>query len=96
MIIGNKSDMDDRRVVGIEKGQDIAKNHNIPFYETSAKSNINIDKAFYEMSKIILDKQPEKKPNTQDFNKNSTTIQPSLESRNNLGTQTCCWSSIKQ
>lgn len=29
--------------------------------ETSAKTNVNIEKAFYDMAKKILDKQPEKK-----------------------------------
>lgn len=55
-IIGNKCDLDDRRVISTEKGQEMAKNHNIPFLETSAKTNVNITRAFHDMTMRILDK----------------------------------------
>ena len=37
MILGNKCDMEDKRVVSKERGDGIAKEHNIKFLETSAK-----------------------------------------------------------
>ena len=37
MILGNKCDMDDKRVVTKERGEEIAREHNIKFLETSAK-----------------------------------------------------------
>ena len=37
MILGNKCDMDDKRVVSKERGESIAREHNIYFLETSAK-----------------------------------------------------------
>ena len=37
MILGNKCDMEDRRVVSKERGEEIAREHNIKFLETSAK-----------------------------------------------------------
>ena len=37
MILGNKCDMEDKRVVSKERGDAIAKEHNIKFLETSAK-----------------------------------------------------------
>lgn len=48
--------MTDRRVVSKERGEQIAINHQIRFLETSAKANINIDKAFYDLAEAILDK----------------------------------------
>ena len=39
MILGNKCDMEDKRVVSKERGDAIAKEHNIKFLETSAKVN---------------------------------------------------------
>lgn len=56
MLLGNKRDMTDRRVVSKERGEQIAINHQIRFLETSAKANINIDKAFYDLAEAILDK----------------------------------------
>lgn len=62
MIIGNKCDLEDKRVVPIERGQEVAKHHGIPFIETSAKTNVNIKRAFDDITYRILEKQPEKKP----------------------------------
>ena len=56
MLLGNKCDMTDRRVVSKERGEQIAINHKIRFLETSAKANINIDKSFYDLAEAILDK----------------------------------------
>lgn len=56
MILGNKCDMIDRRVVSRERGEKIAADHSVRFLETSAKANINIDKAFYDLAEAILDK----------------------------------------
>lgn len=34
----------------------IAREHSIPFLETSAKSNINVEKAFMDLAQAILNK----------------------------------------
>ncbi len=56
MLIGNKCDMADRRMVSRERGDQIAADHGIRFLETSAKTNVNVDKAFYDLAAAILDK----------------------------------------
>lgn len=56
MILGNKCDMEDKRVISKEKGEAIAKENGIRFLETSAKTNVNIEKAFIDLSESILDK----------------------------------------
>ncbi|KAH8256709.1 hypothetical protein KR038_011051 [Drosophila bunnanda] len=56
MILGNKCDMTDKRVVNKERGEAIAREHGIRFMETSAKSNINIDRSFCELTEAIMDK----------------------------------------
>lgn len=56
IIIGNKCDMEDRRVIPTEKGEAIAREHGIRFIETSAKANINIDRVFLELTDAILAK----------------------------------------
>lgn len=48
IIVGNKSDLYDRRMV--YNGSGYAKSLNIPYIETSAKNADNIDELFYQMS----------------------------------------------
>lgn len=55
MILGNKCDMQDKRVVTKDRGEAIAREHGIRFMETSAKANINIERAFSELAEAILD-----------------------------------------
>jgi len=66
MILGNKCDMDDKRVISFERGQAIAKEHGLRFLETSAKTNINVETAFLQLAESILDKT-----NIQEVNKAS-------------------------
>ena len=58
MLIGNKCDMDDRRCIDRSRGESLAREHAIPFLETSAKNNVNVEKAFFEMARLILKKSP--------------------------------------
>lgn len=53
ILIGNKCDWEEKRVVSTEQGQALADELGIPFLEVSAKSNINIDKAFYSLAADI-------------------------------------------
>lgn len=62
MILGNKCDMEDKRVINKEKGESIALEHGIRFLETSAKANINIEQAFLELAEAILNKTPGRDP----------------------------------
>lgn len=56
MILGNKCDMEDKRVIPKERGEAIARENGIRFLETSAKTNVNIEKAFIDLSESILEK----------------------------------------
>lgn len=58
LILGNKCDMDARRVVPTEQGEQLAKSKGLKFLETSAKANINIDRAFTMIAEDILQKTP--------------------------------------
>ena len=50
ILIGNKCDWEEKRQVSTEQGQALADELGIPFLEVSAKSNINIEKAFYSLA----------------------------------------------
>jgi len=52
-LIGNKCDWDEKRQVSTEQGQALADELGIPFLEVSAKSNINVEKAFYSLASDI-------------------------------------------
>ena len=54
IIVGNKCDMINDRCVSTEKGMELAKEYNVPFYETSAKSDINVSKVFINMAKEVI------------------------------------------
>ncbi|KAJ2613119.1 GTP-binding protein [Coemansia sp. RSA 1365] len=53
ILIGNKCDVDDRRVVTEDMGKALADKFNIKFKETSAKANINVEQAFLELASDI-------------------------------------------
>lgn len=46
ILIGNKCDCQDQRAISYEEGESLAKEYNIPFFETSAKQDINVEKSF--------------------------------------------------
>ena len=51
VLVGNKFDMATKhRQVSEEEGWRIAEQFDIPFYEISAKKNINVDEVFFEVS----------------------------------------------
>jgi len=56
VLVGNKTDLEEKRAVTYEEGADFAKEHEMIFIETSAKSGQNINDAFIK----ILDKINEK------------------------------------
>lgn len=62
MLIGNKCDWEEKRAVSTEQGQALANELGIPFMEVSAKSNINVEKAFFQLAsdikKRIVNQQP--------------------------------------
>ncbi|XP_058037434.1 ras-related protein Rab-2B isoform X2 [Ahaetulla prasina] len=56
MLIGNKSDMEHRRVVQKEEGEAFAREHGMVFMETSAKTAANVEEAFLNTAKAIYRK----------------------------------------
>ena len=54
MLIGNKSDLADRRVVSKEEGERFAKENGLLFVETSARTAQNIEEAFIQTAAKIL------------------------------------------
>jgi len=53
MLIGNKVDLEHRRVVTTEEGQKFATDHGLIFLETSAKTAHNVEEAFTSTAAAI-------------------------------------------
>ena len=53
ILVGNKIDLVDKRVVSREEGEELAKHYNIPYLETSAKNNICVEESFVTMATQI-------------------------------------------
>lgn len=53
IIVGNKCDLEQDRVVSKEEGMALARSFGCKFMETSAKARINVESAFYELVREI-------------------------------------------
>ena len=61
MLVGNKCDMDSR-VVTKEMGEKLAEEYKVPFFETSAKTGLNIKEVFEHMAWEIIKNKPAGNP----------------------------------
>lgn len=56
-LIGNKCDLKNQRAVTVAQAEELAKELDIPYLETSAKDAINVDKAFQTIINSVIQKQ---------------------------------------
>ncbi|CAF1448933.1 unnamed protein product, partial [Didymodactylos carnosus] len=56
VLVGNKGDMQNERIVQYDQGDKLASSLGLEFFETSAKENINVKAVFERLVDIILDK----------------------------------------
>lgn len=59
ILVGNKCDMEDERVVSTERGKQLADQLRLEFFESSAKENINVKIVFERLVDIICEKMSE-------------------------------------
>jgi GTPase SAR1 family protein len=60
ILVGNKCDLEEKRQVSYEQGKEFADTYGMKFIETSAKTNNNVQEAFYTMTKEIIASSKEK------------------------------------
>lgn len=56
ILVGNKCDMLDEKVVSTEEGQKLAKEFGIEFWEASAKNDINVEQSFICLARAVKDR----------------------------------------
>lgn len=61
VLVGNKCDREDRKVT-LEEGQKLASEYNMKYFETSAKTNLNVNETFTFLTKDILNTTDNKRP----------------------------------
>ncbi|ESN99507.1 hypothetical protein HELRODRAFT_84303 [Helobdella robusta] len=59
VLVGNKSDLEEQRVISKDAGQQLANQMGLEFYETSAKDNVNVKEVFDHLVDIICEKMSE-------------------------------------
>jgi len=60
LLFANKVDLSDTREVSTEEGLDTAKSFSCPFFEGSAKTNINLEQAYFSLIRSIKKYREEK------------------------------------
>eukprot|EP01098_Paradermamoeba_levis_P003678 TRINITY_DN1648_c0_g1_i1.p1 TRINITY_DN1648_c0_g1~~TRINITY_DN1648_c0_g1_i1.p1 ORF type:complete len:192 (-),score=34.70 TRINITY_DN1648_c0_g1_i1:185-760(-) len=60
LLVGNKADLEQKRQVPTEKGQELANNLGVPFVETSAKEATNVEEVFNKLAKVVFEKYKKK------------------------------------
>ena len=66
LLVGNKCDMEEERVVTAKEGKEFADSLGISFMETSAKQRINIDEAFMTLTKQVYELIPDTEKKVED------------------------------
>ena len=69
VLIGNKSDLEDKRVVSYNQGKEFADTYGLKFIETSAKKNLNVNEAFETLGRELMNASSDKKIVKQNHNK---------------------------
>ncbi|XP_067949169.1 ras-related protein Rab6-like isoform X1 [Watersipora subatra] len=59
MLVGNKTDLSDKRQISTEEGEKKAKELGVMFIETSAKAGYNVKQCFVRLSSALVAQDPE-------------------------------------
>lgn len=70
VLIGNKTDLEDKRVITYNQGKEFADTYGLKFIETSAKKNLNVTEAFETLGRELMQASEDKKITKQRQNKN--------------------------
>ena len=61
ILIGNKCDLEEKRVITQKEGESFANSYGMKFFETSAKNDINVSEAFQMLARQLIEINTENK-----------------------------------
>ena len=91
ILVGNKCDLEDARKITKEQGEEKAKTLNVPFFETSALSRVNVNEIFMELLNNIYERTGGKNEDEDDneiIKENDKAV--SLNNEKNEKKEGCC------
>ena len=72
VLIGNKVDLEDKRVITYNQGKEFADTYGLKYIETSAKKNLNVNEAFETLGRELMAASDDKRITKQKQNKKVT------------------------
>ncbi len=69
ILVGNKTDLEEKRVISYNQGKEFADMYGLKYIETSAKKNMNVSEAFETLGREIMESNVEYKQSKQKDNK---------------------------
>ena len=88
VLIGNKADLEDKRIISYNQGKEFADMYGLKYIETSAKKNINVRDAFETLAREIIEANLDKTIAKQKHNKKITVSK--AQDLNIQKKQGCC------
>lgn len=86
ILVGNKNDDPDNKIVLTEDAQRFADQMGIQLFETSAKENINVEEMFNAITRMVLKSKKDQKERQQQSHENTVKLQKASQ----RGKKKCC------
>ena len=87
VLIGNKTDLEEKRVITYNQGKEFADSYGLKYIETSAKKNLNVNEAFETLGRELMQASDDKKIGKSKDKKISVTKAEDLKKKKKKG---CC------
>eukprot|EP01126_Amoeba_proteus_P032264 TRINITY_DN314_c0_g1_i15.p2 TRINITY_DN314_c0_g1~~TRINITY_DN314_c0_g1_i15.p2 ORF type:complete len:184 (-),score=33.76 TRINITY_DN314_c0_g1_i15:436-987(-) len=86
VLVGNKCDLSDQRVITTEQGELLAKKFRCGFLESSARTKINVERIFYELVRRIIPTlfKTERKTDRKNLDNTSSVLPNDSQNRKKL------------
>ena len=88
VLIGNKTDLEDKRVITYSQGKEFADTYGLKYIETSAKKNMNVNEAFETLGRELMQASDDKKIGKPSHNKKISVAK--AEDLNQEQKKGCC------
>ena len=87
-LVGNKSDLVDKREIQTEDGENMAEEFGVKFYETSSENGNNVEKCFTDLALEITRNLKEKENSSEAQNEKDKNLK--ISSKKGGKTKKCC------